>query len=179
MSADERISRAQPQRVLCTTKGFIVSTLNGEWHAKTSVRQREVRVQLQGPAAGAHRFVVATHPPEHDAMRQVGPGSRSSRPIPIRASAFASCATALRSPDHIRPLRRTPGEQAVGLSVVGCDCNGAPTQRLGFSGSRPRTLGDKRQCADHTFPGVEAFRRLALAAVVHRVRVRRWQLPAL
>ena len=54
----------------------------------------------------------------------------------------------------------------MGLSVVGCYCNGVPTQRLGFSGSRPRTLADKGQCADHAFAGVEAFRRLALAAVV-------------
>src|SRR5215471_5317305 len=78
---------------------------------------------------------------------------------------------------HIaRPIgapQEHPGEQPAGLAVARADCDRPPTEGFGLVVSGQRALGDACQRPDYTLPGIEALRRLALAAeMLGRIELR-------
>ena len=58
------------------------------------------------------------------------------------------------------------------LAVIGVELNGAPAQLFSLKVSRTCTLSDAREGTNHAFPGVQAARRLTLAAdMLSRVKL--------
>src|SRR5262249_24937678 len=70
---DARVAWTQPERVLRTLDGLFLSPLCGKRVTQSSMCQRRVRVQVQGPAVCSYCVAMATHAKEHHTLSDVRP----------------------------------------------------------------------------------------------------------